>query len=44
MNWPKSITMIWIFLKLMKLTGTELGRDRGGADPMAAYSLAKRGS
>ena len=29
------------FLKLMKLTGIELGRERAGATTMAMYSLAK---
>lgn len=33
--------MTWAFLKLLKLTGIELGRERAGATTMAMYSLAK---
>lgn len=32
-----------VFLNLMKLIGTELGRDKAGANIMVVYSLAKRG-
>lgn len=40
---PTPVTQTWISLKLLKSTGTELGRDREGTNTMEVYSLAKKG-